>query len=160
LKQKIEKKESYHIKNIEDLDAFCRDLSKKIGSQGIVMLDGPLGAGKTKLVERFVVWLGGHGVSSPTFTLHQNYKTRTHAVDHFDLYRIESADDLESTGFWDVFQDANKIIFIEWAEKININQLPEGWLVAQVHIDFVGANSQSDVNSNNTERKIQVSYYS
>jgi len=57
-------------------------------------------------------------------------------VHHLDLYRLESEDDLESTGFWDLFTLKHGFIAIEWAERLNANFLPKDWPTYQVKIGF------------------------
>ena len=83
-----------------------------------VALIGPLGAGKTHLTQGLARGLGiGEPITSPTFLLHKAYDgaIRLH---HFDFYRLESEDDLESIGFFDFqAQDVSAVVVVEWAEK-------------------------------------------
>jgi len=80
-------------------------------------LYGPLGAGKTALVKGIAAGLGaaGSSVSSPTFVLIHEYKGRL-PLAHVDLYRLGSAQDLESTGLVDYLRGST-VTAIEWAEK-------------------------------------------
>ncbi len=89
-------------------------------------LSGDLGAGKTTLIRGLVGALGlarGEEVSSPTYTLIQLYAVDAPCspVAHIDLYRLEDADDLESTGYWDVVEEAG-LLLVEWIERI-----PAAW---------------------------------
>lgn len=113
--------------NLEGLNKKCRDLVAKIKSRQIILLSGDLGAGKTTLVQSFVVALGGGGALSPTFSLINEYPTPKMRVFHVDLYRLEDEEDLESTGFWDLFEWEEAVIFIEWPEKIPQKSLPLDW---------------------------------
>jgi tRNA threonylcarbamoyladenosine biosynthesis protein TsaE len=82
-----------------------------------------MGTGKTTLTRGVARGLGiAEGVSSPTFALVHEYAGRL-PVYHFDMYRVESWDDLYSTGFFD-YLDSGGILIVEWSEKIE-NALPE-----------------------------------
>ncbi len=102
-----------------------------INSNTVFLFKGGLGVGKTtfvrNLVENFVPF---NHVQSPTFSFRNSYVINPQlSIEHFDLYRIETNDDLESIGFWEVFSETNKCIFIEWSEKLNEADLPLNWKV-------------------------------
>ena len=83
----------------------------------IVFLKGPLGAGKTTFVRAAMEYLGSEDlVASPSFALINVYRTPEFPVAHFDLYRLEGEDDLETIGS-DEFLDGNHLIFVEWPDK-------------------------------------------
>ena len=94
-------------------DAFARAL--KPGD--VVLLYGELGAGKTAFVRGMVRGLGGHAedVSSPTFTIIQEYATPAATLFHVDLYRLEPAE-IEDLGLDDML-DSGGIAAIEWAGR-------------------------------------------
>lgn len=95
----------------------------------MVLLEGDLGSGKTTLTKGIVAGLGAareEDVTSPTFTLVHEYGGKSAErepdsgntqVYHADLYRIESARDLESLGL-DELQGPTSTVLIEWAEKL------------------------------------------
>ena len=81
-----------------------------------VALHGDLGAGKTVLVRGVGAALGATDVTSPTFTIVQEYDTQPRLL-HFDAYRLADADELYAIGFDDYLaQDA--VILMEWAELV------------------------------------------
>lgn len=104
-------------------------LAKKIGAQlqagDVIAFFGDLGAGKTTFTRGLAA--GMHlpdAVSSPTFTIvHEHHGTHL-SLYHFDMYRIENADDLDAAGFYDYSTDG-AVFAIEWSEHI-APALPEG----------------------------------
>ena len=93
-----------------------------------VALYGDLGVGKTAFVRGFASVLSPESlVRSPTFTLVNEYRNKTtkKSLFHFDMYRIDSEDDLYSMGF-DDYPDRG-ICILEWCEKIPY-ALPEHYL--------------------------------
>jgi tRNA threonylcarbamoyladenosine biosynthesis protein TsaE len=85
--------------------------------EGLLMiLTGDLGAGKTQFTKGLVKGLGGErDVTSPTFTLMCLYDDTTIPVYHFDLYRLESADELGDAGVLDVC-GIDGVSVVEWGE--------------------------------------------
>lgn len=82
----------------------------------VIALYGDLGAGKTTFARRFIQARGGTSeVPSPTFTLVQIYDLAPLPIYHFDLYRLESAAELEELGMEEAFSDG--ISLIEWPER-------------------------------------------
>lgn len=82
-----------------------------------VALDGPLGAGKTTLVQAACAELGvTQPVTSPTFTLVNRYEGSRGAVLHADLYRIERPEELVELG-WDDLLAGDLPVFVEWAAR-------------------------------------------
>ena len=92
-----------------------------------VALYGDLGVGKTAFVRGFAsVIAPGVAVRSPTFALVNEYRAKPRSLFHFDMYRIDSEDDLYSIGFYD-YLDRAGICLVEWSEKIPY-ALPEEYL--------------------------------
>ena len=99
------------------------DIAKKLGALlrkgDIIAYKGNLGAGKTTFTRGLAVGLGlGDIVTSPTFALVNEYCGEKLSMYHFDMYRIETEGDLESSGFYDYDFD-NNIAVIEWSENID-----------------------------------------
>ena len=96
----------------------------------IIALRGELGAGKSVLARAIA---RGAGVStampSPTFNLLFSYQTAGAQVLHFDLYRLESPNEVWELG-WSELGDANQIVLIEWPERAEALLPPDRWDVA------------------------------
>ena len=96
-----------------------------------------MAAGKTEFVKQFVELLGGESVTSPSFALHHTYLTAKFTIEHLDLFRLESEEDLDSIGFWDLFENENSLIIIEWAKKLNQKKLPMTWQKISIEIKIL-----------------------
>ena len=109
--------------NVKETENIAKKLAKNLKGNEILAFYGDLGAGKTAFTRGLAEYFGLKDmVSSPTFSIMNEYENESVKIYHFDMYRINSLEDLESTGFFD-FIDTG-IIIIEWSE--NINQfLPE-----------------------------------
>ncbi len=82
----------------------------------VVLLEGPLGAGKTALTQGIGAGLGvRETINSPTFTLLKEYTGRL-PLHHFDLYRIEDPEELFTLGFEDYFS-GDGVCVVEWADR-------------------------------------------
>lgn len=102
--------------SVDDTEDIGKLIGKKLNGNEVIALYGGLGAGKTALTRGIVSGLGMEDcVSSPTFSIVNEYIGDT-SVYHFDMYRIDSWDDLYSTGFYDYID--NGILIIEWSENI------------------------------------------
>ena len=98
-------------------------LGKILPPGTILAYEGDLGAGKTAFTRGLASVLAPDDcITSPTYTIVNEYRSGKQLFCHFDMYRIESEDDLESIGFYDY--DKNAIFAIEWSEKIPF-ALPE-----------------------------------
>ena len=97
----------------------------------VLALFGPMGMGKTAFTRGVARGLGVRGeVSSPTFALVHQYGNGEHALYHFDMYRVESYEDLYSTGFFD-YLDYGGILAIEWSENIE-SVLPPNTITVEI----------------------------
>lgn len=120
-----------------DLDNLIKLIRVYLIPGTLFLIDGSMGAGKTFFVSRVVECLGGTHASSPTFTFHQSYNLKNGALEHLDLYRIKNENEVESIGLWDLLHVPNKIVMIEWAERVNKNLWPKNWRILTMHIDFI-----------------------
>ena len=116
-------------KNHEETLALGKELAKHLKPGDIILLFGDLGAGKTTLTQGLCIGLGLNKkayVSSPTFTLMNQYKG-IHAINHIDLYRLDTISQIEALGIEEnIFSE--DISIIEWSEKLfledNIDNQP------------------------------------
>ncbi len=123
------------------------ELGKKIGAfllpNDVIALIGPLGAGKTTLIQGVAEGLGVKDyVTSPTFIIINEYLGRWPFY-HIDLYRLDEVKDIEDLGIEEYF-DRGGVCVIEWAEKLK-ELLPKN--AEKIEIEVVSEN----------ERKICVS---
>jgi tRNA threonylcarbamoyladenosine biosynthesis protein TsaE len=110
-----------------DLSTEFKAFFDQLKPQDVVLLSGPIGGGKTTLVRKFIEYKSKNNhvfANSPSYDLVHEYLLSEYIVIHIDLYRIESDEDLESTGFWDVIQQKNTIFFIEWPDRIDFKDIP------------------------------------
>ena len=86
----------------------------------LVVLRGELGAGKTTLVKGMAAALGAaeaEEVTSPTFTLVHEYQGRKVRLFHLDLYRLETEQELEGIGLWEMADEPDALVLVEWGDK-------------------------------------------
>ena len=103
---------SHSTAETESAGALLASLVKK---DDFVALYGDLGAGKTAFVRGFVsVFAPDEQVSSPSYSIINEYEGKVLTVCHMDVYRIESDDDLYSCGYYDY---ADCVTVVEWCEK-------------------------------------------
>ena len=112
-----------YSKSTEETEAIAFEIAKKIRGGTVVALYGGLGMGKTSFTRGLAKGLGNTSyVSSPTFALVNDYGGNPPLV-HFDMYKVETWDDLYSSGFFDYY-DMGAVLCTEWSENIE-NALPE-----------------------------------
>lgn len=108
---------TFHTRSEEETIALGRQLAAEL-VDGVVLLIGNLGAGKTTLAKGIVEERNGtpaDEVSSPTFTLIHQYGNKA-PVYHIDLYRLDEAREVEGLGLDDLFRSGS-LILLEWAER-------------------------------------------
>ena len=112
------------VNTLDDLDKFCKEFSKTLKPGNVVCLTGDLGAGKTAFVQSVAKAFNiTDQVQSPTFNILLQYKNNEILINHFDLYRLEKAQELEDIGFFEAIE-SKAFSFVEWAEKFK-DQMPE-----------------------------------
>lgn len=123
--------EKYMTKSEGETATVAKEFAKTVKPGDIVAFKGGLGAGKTTFTRYFCEALETKDdVSSPTFALVHCYRAKI-PVCHFDMYRINTFDDLYSTGFFD-YLDSGAVLMIEWSENV-IDFLPEGLITITIN---------------------------
>lgn len=127
------------VRDLDEMKALVERLAARLGPRALILLDGPMGAGKTQATRFLVEALGGDEGASPSFAIHHSYATPRGPVEHFDLFRLRNEDDLESTGFWDFFRAREGVIVIEWFARLKEfgleRQLPRTWPRYEITIE-------------------------
>ena len=111
----------------EETFNYGRQLGVRLAGGEILLLSGPLGAGKTMLVKGICTALGiaEDEVTSPSFTLVNPYSGRLHLY-HIDLYRLdEGASAAHAVDLDELLANENAVIVIEWAERLGRYPLPD-----------------------------------
>ena len=109
--------ETYISKSETDTINFAKEFAKNLKKDSIIVLDGELGSGKTKFTEGILSFFGlDDEISSPTFTIVNEYKNERITIYHFDVYRLENSDDFYDIGGEEYF--GNGICIIEWGNII------------------------------------------
>ena len=117
------------LKNESETAAFGARLAEEIKPGTVIALTGDLGAGKTTLTKAIARGLGvTETLTSPTFTIVQEYESGRMPAYHFDVYRVHDEDEMFELGF-DDYLHGKGVCLIEWAELVE-DLLPEGtrWL--------------------------------
>ena len=119
----------YISHSVEETEQIAMNLASKLKGDEVIAFFGGLGMGKTAFTRGVCKGLGfNDGVQSPTFSLVNQYDAK-YTVYHFDMYRINSYDDLYSTGFFDYIDTG--VLIIEWSENIE-NALPDDYIRIEI----------------------------
>ena len=114
----------------EETEALGAALAKLLVPGDIIAYRGDLGAGKTAFTRGLARGLGcKEAVTSPTYTIVNEYLSGRCPLFHFDMYRLASADDLWSIG-WEDYLDRGGVCAVEWSE--NVEEALEGALWVSV----------------------------
>ncbi len=135
--------------NEEETKAVGFSLASKLKDRDIVILSGDLGSGKTKFTEGFLSFFGlDDEISSPTFTIVNEYSKDNMNIFHFDVYRLEDLDEFYAIGGPDYFDRG--ICLIEWGEliepilskyiKINISKDDNNDNIRYINIEYINHN--------------------
>ena len=130
-----------------DLDAtraFGEILARQLPLGAILLLHGPLGAGKTSMVQGIAAALGiAEPITSPTFALAQHYPQGKPPLIHLDLYRLDQAAAADEI-FLQEEEEARflgALLAVEWPERLGLT-LPEAWCLHLSHLDSGGRQVQ------------------
>jgi len=105
---------NYQLKDINlAIDFILKNITSKT-----LLFNGAMGSGKTTIIKSLVNRLGStDNVSSPTFSIVNEYKLKESTIYHFDFYRIENESEALDIGIED-YISKNNWCFLEWSEKI------------------------------------------
>lgn len=104
------------IVHIDDWKPLAAELIRAFPGITVFLFSGQLGAGKTTLIREICEHLGVEDpVSSPTFSIVNEYICNNGAIYHFDLYRIKSPGELLDIG-WYEYIDGGRLCLVEWPE--------------------------------------------
>ncbi len=135
----------YNSKSENDTKKLAIKMASMLKKGDLIVLCGELGSGKTKFTEGFLTYFGlDNEISSPTFTIVNEYKKDDINIYHFDVYRLEDSSEFYAIGGDEYFE--NGICLIEWGELIE-DTLPNEY----IKIDF----SRDDSNENERILNIQ-----
>lgn len=124
------KQYKFESKSENDTKNLAKKLASKLKPKDVVVLTGELGSGKTKFTEGFLSYFGlENEISSPTFTIVNEYQKDGINIYHFDVYRLEDSSEFYEIGGEEYFETG--ICLIEWGELIE-DALPKNY----IHITF------------------------
>ena len=125
-------------KDEEQTRQFAKDLASIFKRGDVIVLSGELGAGKTKFVEGFLEHFDlEEEISSPTFTIVNEYHNARMDIYHFDLYRVNDIYEFENIGGEEYFEKG--ICIFEWGELIE-DVLPDNYLKISFEKDEINDN--------------------
>ena len=128
----------YISKSEKETINFAKKIASQLKKGDILVLSGELGSGKTKFTEGILTYFGlENEISSPTFTIVNEYKTENVNIYHFDVYRLSDIDEFYAIGGDEYFNKG--ICIIEWGEIIQ-EALPK---------EYIKINFEKDINDEN-----------
>ena len=137
------------LESAEDTTALARVLAPLLTAGDVILLHGPIGAGKTHfcraLVHQRLAMMGrSEDVPSPTFTLVQVYELGDVDLWHADLYRLSHAEEVVELGMEEAFETA--ICLVEWPDRLG-NLRPAGALDLTLEPDAAGQVRRAQLHS-------------
>ena len=109
--------------SLSETENIAKNIAKNLVGNEIIAFFGDLGVGKTAFIRGIAKYFKiENEVSSPTFSIINEYQTDKFTIYHFDMYRVNTPEDLESTGFFDYIDSG--VMLIEWSENIE-NFIPK-----------------------------------
>lgn len=117
----------------QDFSSLGRALAAQVHDGDVIFLNGELGAGKTSLAQSIARGLGiEEDVVSPTFNIVCTYESGRRALNHFDLYRLDDALQLDDVDFWSLVDEGTPgVSLIEWAELF-ADEMPDEGITIQI----------------------------
>ena len=120
---------------------IAKNIASKLNKNSVIILQGDLGAGKTKFTEGILEYFNlSDEISSPTFTIVNEYNAKNINIYHFDVYRLADIDEFYSIGGEEYFEKG--ICIIEWGEIIK-DALPKDYIKITFERNFENENSRN-----------------
>ena len=133
-------------KSEEDTINFASNFAKNLKTGDIIILSGELGSGKTKFTQGILRHFGlENEISSPTFTIVNEYNAKDVNIYHFDLYRLSDIDEFYAIGGEEYL--SNGICIFEWGEMLE-DVLKKDY----IKITFKKSNSEDDLREISVEK--------
>lgn len=131
-------RKEYISKSEEDTINFASQFASKLQLGNIIILSGDLGAGKTKFTQGILKYFNlENEISSPTFTIVNEYTDSTIPIYHFDVYRLADIEEFYAIGGDEYFSKG--ICIIEWGELLE-NILPADYIKITINKDLENEN--------------------
>lgn len=109
---------TFEVSDESELPTILPKLWPIVSKHSVVLFRGDLGAGKTTLIKQIGAYLGiVSDMSSPSFSIVNQYDTATDVVYHIDLYRIKDIAEIYEFGLLEIL-DSGKLCLIEWPEMV------------------------------------------
>ncbi|NFS28047.1 tRNA (adenosine(37)-N6)-threonylcarbamoyltransferase complex ATPase subunit type 1 TsaE [Clostridium botulinum] len=139
----------FNVYSIKETTTLGIEIGKLLNSGDIICLTGDLGTGKTHITKGIALGLDiKEDITSPTFTIVNEYDDGRLKLNHFDVYRVNDPDEIYAIGFDDyIFSDSVSII--EWANYIE-DIIPD---------EFLHINIEKDLEKSDNYRKITLTPY-
>ena len=130
----------YVTNNEEETKEFAKKIASKLKIGDVIVLSGELGSGKTKFTEGILTYFGlEQEISSPTFTIVNEYTSKNINIYHFDVYRLADIDEFYAIGGEEYFTKG--ICIIEWGEMIE-EILPKNYIKIKFEKDANNTNKR------------------
>lgn len=124
----------FRANTVDELLPVCEYLQELTGTGKLMLFSGEMGTGKTTLIKELCRFLGVRDeVSSPTFSLVNEYASPIGPIYHFDLYRIRSEEELYDIGYEDYFF-SGYLCLVEWPEMAS-GIIPENCHQVNIRIE-------------------------
>lgn len=131
----------FHVKSVDETFDLAEKLADTLNGGEIILLNGDLGAGKTTFTKGLALALGVmEEVTSPTFTIMNVYTSGRVKLNHLDMYRVESSDELYELGVLEAIGEEGAVTVIEWNKVDDL----EGKLLS-IDINSIGENEREFV---------------